>query len=92
MRMIVEMKLKKITKRLQENQNLLVEFNKPVIDEIVESCTRAETGARNIDAIIDRRLAPEISSQLLEFMAEGKSPTKLCVSKGKEGKFKYKFS
>jgi type VI secretion system protein VasG len=92
MRMIVEMKLKKISKRLLENQGLLVEFNKPVLDEIVESCTRAETGARNIDAIIDRRLAPEISSQLLEFMAEGKSPSKLCVSKGKEGKFKYKFS
>jgi type VI secretion system protein VasG len=92
MRMIVEMKLKKISRRLQENQNLTVEFNKPVLDEIVESCTRAETGARNIDAIIDRRLAPEISSQLLEFMAEGKSPVKLCVSKGKEGKFKYKFS
>jgi type VI secretion system protein VasG len=92
MKMIVEMKLRKISKRLLENQNIEVEFNKAVIDEIVESCTRAETGARNIDAIIDKRLAPEISSQLLAFMAEGKSPSKLCVAKGKEGKFKYKFS
>ena len=62
-----------------------------VIDEIVAACTRAETGARNIDAIIDRTLAPEISSKLLAFMTENKSPTKLTISKAKDGGFKYKF-
>ena len=92
MKPIVELKLGKIQKRLQQNQNLDVEFNKAVIDDIVESCTRAETGARNIDAIVDRKLAPEISSQLLGFMAEGKNPTKLVVSKAKDGSFKYKFN
>ena len=75
-----------------QNQDLEVEFNKAVIDDIVESCTRAETGARNIDAIVDRKLAPEISAQLLGFMAEGKNPTKLGVSKSKDGAFKYKFN
>jgi type VI secretion system protein VasG len=88
---IVEMKLGKIQKRLLQNQNLIVEFNKAVIDDIVESCTRAETGARNIDAIVDKKLAPEISSQLLGFMAEGKSPSKVTVTKAKDGSFKYKF-
>ena len=92
MKPIVELKLGKIQKRLLQNQNLEVEFNKAVIDDIVESCTRAETGARNIDAIVDRKLAPEISSQLLGFMAEGKNPTKLVVSKAKDGSFKYKFN
>jgi type VI secretion system protein VasG len=89
---IVEMKLGKIKKRLLQNQNLSVEFNKAVITDIVESCTRAETGARNIDAIVDKKLAPEISSQLLGFMAEGKSPAKVVVTKAKDGSFKYKFS
>ncbi len=88
---IVEMKLGKIKKKLLENQNLMVEFNKAVIDDIVESCTRAETGARNIDAIVDKKLAPEISSQLLGFMAEGKSPSKVTVTRSKDGSFKYKF-
>jgi type VI secretion system protein VasG len=91
MKPIVEMKLGKIQKRLLQNQNLVVEFNKAVIDDIVDSCTRAETGARNIDAIVDRKLAPEISSQLLGFMAEGKSPSKVTVTKAKDGSFKYKF-
>jgi type VI secretion system protein VasG len=88
---IVEMKLGKIQKKLLQNQNLAVEFNKAVIDDIVDSCTRAETGARNIDAIVDKKLAPEISSQLLGFMAEGKSPSKVTVTKAKDGSFKYKF-
>ena len=92
MKPIVELKLGKIQKRLLNNQNLTVEFNKAVIDNIVESCTRAETGARNIDAIVDRKLAPEISAQLLGFMAEGKSPEKLTVTKAKDGSFKYKFN
>ena len=88
---IVEMKLGKIKKKLLQNQNLSVEFNKAVIDDIVDSCTRAETGARNIDAIVDKKLAPEISSQLLSFMADGKNPEKLTVTKAKDGSFKYKF-
>ncbi|HLG32073.1 MAG TPA: type VI secretion system ATPase TssH [Ignavibacteriaceae bacterium] len=92
MRPIVEMKLNKIKKRLMQNRKLEIEFNKTVIDDIVASCTRAETGARNIDAIVDRKLAPEISAQLLSFMAEGKDPQKLSVSKLKDGSFKYKFS
>jgi type VI secretion system protein VasG len=92
MKPIVELKLGKIKKRLLANQKLEIEFNKSVIDDIVASCTRAETGARNIDAIVDRKLAPEISAQLLGFMAEGKSPEKLVVNKAKDGSFKYKFS
>jgi len=92
MRPIVEMKLNKIKKRLLQNRKMEVTFDKKVIDDIAESCTRAETGARNIDAIIDRKLAPEISSQMLTFMAEGNEPDKLMVSKAKDGSFKYKFS
>lgn len=92
MKPIVEIKLGKIQRRLLQNQNLVVEFNKAIVDDIVDNCTRAETGARNIDAIIDRKLAPEISSQLLGFMAEGKSPSKVSVTKAKDGSFKYKFT
>lgn len=92
MKPIVKIKLGKIQKRLLQNQKLVVEFNDAVINDIVDSCTRAETGARNIDAIVDRKLAPEISSQLLGFMAEGNSPAKVVVTKSKDGTFKYKFT
>ena len=92
LRKIVELKLSKIKNKLKDSQRLDVEFSKPVIKVIVESCTSAETGARNIDAIIDRRITPEISTQLLTFMAEGKSAPTLKVSTDKSGNFKYKFA
>jgi type VI secretion system protein VasG len=69
-----------------------MEFTKPVVDEIVASCTSGETGARNIDAIIDRRLIPEISTQVLGFMADGKMVTNLKVGKKKDGTFTYNFT
>ncbi|MCK5453595.1 MAG: type VI secretion system ATPase TssH, partial [Calditrichia bacterium] len=92
MSQIVGLKLGKLTERMKDNQNLTLEFAKPVIDVIVASCTRAETGARNIDAIIDRNIAPEIAEKLLGFMVEGKAPAGLKVSKGKDGGFQYKFN
>ena len=92
MSMIVEMKLNKLAKRLETNQKLEVSFAAQVIEDITQACTRAETGARNIDAIIDRTIGPEISAQLLAFMAEGNSPTTLEVGKGENGTFEYTFN
>jgi len=92
LKQIVELKLSRISRKLKENQKLEVEFAKAVIKDIVESCTSAETGARNIDAIIDRKITPDIATYLLGFMAEGKTPTHLKVGKDKEGNFKYTFN
>jgi type VI secretion system protein VasG len=92
MQQIVGLKLGRLGKQLKLHQNIDVEFAKPVIEQIVQACTQAETGARNIDAIIDRTLSPQISAQLLSFMAEGKVVSQLKVTKDNEGNFKYKFS
>ncbi len=92
MKLIVELKLGRLAQRLQDHQNLKVEFTKTVVKEIVSRCTRAETGARNIDAIIDRNIAPEVSTQLLGFMAEGKEPSLLKIGKDKKGNFTYNFT
>ncbi|MGB2908016.1 MAG: type VI secretion system ATPase TssH [Candidatus Aminicenantaceae bacterium] len=92
MKLIVELKLGRLARRLQENQNLKVEFTKTIVKEIVSRCTRAETGARNIDAIIDRNITPEISTQLLGFMTEGKEPSLLKIGKDKKGNFTYNFT
>lgn len=92
MAQIVRLKLGKLTGRLKKNRNIDVAFDEKVIDEIVSACTRAETGARNIDAIIDRSIAPDISQHLLGFLAEGKSPSHLQVGLGEDGTYRYDFT
>ena len=92
MSMIVGLKLGKLSKRLATNQKLEVTFGDDVVEYITNACTRAETGARNIDAIIDRTLGPDISVQLLTFMADGESPETLNVSLDEEGQFNYQFN
>lgn len=91
MKLIVNLKLSKLAKRLLDNQQVVIQFSEAVVDQIVASCTQAETGARNIDAIIDRNIAPEISSQLLQFLAAGEAPSRLEIDKN-ENEFIYTFS
>lgn len=88
---IVKIKLAKVQRLLKKNRGMELQFHENVISDIVAACTRAETGARNIDAIVDRRLKPEISQKLLGFMADGKSPEKVTVGRGKNGGFTFDF-
>jgi len=92
MKKIVNLKLDKLVKRLKANQDLDLTFEPDVVDHITQACTRAETGARNIDAIIDKTLAPQISRQMLAYLADEKPPSKLAVSINDDGSYAYKFS
>jgi type VI secretion system protein VasG len=58
---------------------------------VSERCTQIDTGARNIDFIIDRTLLPDVSKAMITKMAEEKVPAKLKLGMDKEGKFVYKF-
>jgi type VI secretion system protein VasG len=83
---IVVLKLMKLGKRLMERHKLAFAVAPDVVQQIVRLCTVAQSGARNIDNILDQRLMPEISRQLLAGMAEGKAYTHLFVSgDGNEG-------
>lgn len=92
MKTIVRLKLNRLSSRLKENQQLTVEYSDKVINEIVKRCTVAESGARNIDAIVDRNLAPQISSRLLQFMVDEQKPQLLKVDLDKKGTFKFDFN
>jgi type VI secretion system protein VasG len=91
MAQIVQLKLGRLTSRLKKNRGLNVMFDEKVVNEIVSACTHAETGARNIDAIIDRTIAPNISQRLLGYMAEGESPSDLHVGLDESGDYSYEF-
>ena len=52
-------------------------------------CTEVDSGARNVDAILNGSLLPEIADAVLACMAEGGAIGKIKVGASKAGKFKY---
>ena len=90
---IVRLKLNKIGKRLRENQKLELGYSDEVVASIAARCTEVETGARNIDHIINRTVLPELSTELLTQMgAEDTDFTRVDIGMGEGGTFSYALS
>ncbi len=86
---IVVLKLGKIRRRLMENHKIELGYDDALIDEVARRCTEVESGARNVDNILTNTLLPEVSRQLLGWMAEGKKVSAVRVGVGEDGKFVY---
>jgi type VI secretion system protein VasG len=89
---IVMLKLMKLGKRLMEKHRMAFAVAPEVVRDIVMMCTTSQSGARNIDTIIDQKLMPLISGHLLRNMAEEKVYTHLFLSSDGRGSFACSFS
>ena len=88
---ITRLKLNKIGKRLRATHGMAFEYGDEVVDRIAERCTQVDSGARNIDFIIDRTLLPEASRALLAQMADEHVPARLELGITERGDFTYTF-
>ena len=86
---IVELKLNKIKRRIQENHRIELDCDQALIDEVARRCTEVESGARNVDNVLTNTLLPDISRQLLGRMAAGEKVTRIRVDVGENGQFVY---
>jgi len=62
---IVRLKLERVAQRLERQQNLKLKLDAGLEDYILERCTISEAGARNVEAIINRHMLPEMARGLL---------------------------
>jgi type VI secretion system protein VasG len=90
MKLIINLKLGKIQRRIQENHKIALSYDGALVDEVAKRCTEVESGARNVDNILTNTLLPEISRQLLGRMAEGESMERIHVGVGSDGAFVYR--
>ncbi|HEK0777491.1 type VI secretion system ATPase TssH [Proteus mirabilis] len=65
LRTIVEMKLKNVIKRLYTHYRLTGIVEEALYDTIVDACLLPDTGARNIDSLLNQQILPILSQQLL---------------------------
>ena len=66
-------------------------YTDAVVDQISERCTEVETGARNIDHILNGTLLPMISTAILERLSEGELPDHLDLDISEGGEFVLNF-
>ncbi|MCW7537710.1 type VI secretion system ATPase TssH [Aquabacterium sp. A7-Y] len=87
---IIRLKLDRVAQRVQANHKAKFEYDDALVEAVLARCTEVDTGARNVDHILNGTLLPEIAETVLTRMAEGAALAKIKVGAGKDGGFKYK--
>ena len=80
LRKIVEMKLAQVAKRLNKHYGLQCTFGESLYDTLVAACLLPDTGARNIDSLLNQQILPVLSQQLLSHIAAKQKPSTLQLS------------
>ncbi|CAI2308376.1 AAA+ ATPase ClpV1 [Vibrio parahaemolyticus] len=88
---IIHHKLNKVSQRLHSHHKLSLNYEESLVEFVLGNCRLAETGARNIDAVINRQLLPQLSTLLLVHDKDD-SHTQITVSVDEQGTLTYAFS
>ncbi|MHB8111753.1 MAG: type VI secretion system ATPase TssH, partial [Syntrophorhabdaceae bacterium] len=91
MRSIVELKLGKVVNTLMANNKMHMTYTPAVADQIAARCTEVETGARNIEYILNGNILPRLAQTILSHMSEGGMPAAVNLDVNEEGTFTFQF-
>ena len=89
---IIGLKLGRIARRVQATHRAVFEWDEALVEAVLARCTEVDTGARNVDHILNGALLPEIAEQVLGRMAQGEGIARVRVSAGKNGEFRFRMS
>ncbi len=84
MRTIVGMKLDQVSQRLARHYGMTTAIDESLYDALTAACLLPDTGARNIDSLLNQQILPVLSQQLLSRMAAGQKPQRLMLSWSEE--------
>ena len=91
MKAITVLKLAKLQKRLKKNNGMTLEYDEKVVDQIVSRCTEVQSGARNIEHIINTKVLPTLSKEILTTMGGDEMPASVHIGVDKSGSFTISF-
>ena len=92
MKKIIGLKLGKVAKRIQQNYKASFDYSPELVQLIADRCTEVDTGARNVDHILNKTLLPELSAEFLSRLAENKPISKVNLNVSEDGNFVYEIS
>ena len=88
---IAGLKLDKIQKRFKENHRADFIYGDDLVFAIAQRCSEVDSGARNLDHILTHSLLPQLSSAVLERMADEIEYSQVKVSLGSDESFVFNF-
>ncbi|WP_034294691.1 type VI secretion system ATPase TssH [Herbaspirillum sp. RV1423] len=77
---IVQMKLDKVAERISRKFSLPLHCDEGLIAELARACQLPDSGARNIDSLLDQQILPVLSRQLLLRMRQQGKPSAIRLS------------
>ncbi|TKI02644.1 type VI secretion system ATPase TssH [Martelella alba] len=80
MRTIVGMKLAQVGDRLQRHYGISTHIGENFIDTLATACLLPDTGARNVDSLLNQQILPVLSQQLLSHLAAKQKPSSLRLT------------
>ncbi|AXF11250.1 type VI secretion system ATPase TssH [Paraburkholderia graminis] len=86
---IIELKLERIRRRIESNHKAVFEWDESLVDAVLARCTEVDSGARNVDHILNGTLLPEVAQQVLERIADGAAIERISVRATEAGEFDY---
>ncbi|NSL57087.1 type VI secretion system ATPase TssH [Uliginosibacterium aquaticum] len=89
---IIRLKLDRIAARVEANHSAAMSYTDDLVEAVLARCTEVDSGARNVDNILNGTMLPEIAGSVLSRMAEGREIKKIKLSSNDKGEFKYAIS
>jgi type VI secretion system protein VasG len=86
---IIALKLDRIGQRIRDQHHAEFSYDEALVEAVLARCTEVDSGARNVDHILNGSLLPEIAEAVLEKMAQGAAIARIKVGASKQGQFKY---
>ena len=84
---IVKVKIDKVGEQLRGNHQIVLAASPIVIEKITGLCVTRQSGARNIDTILDDYILPLISKNILAHVIEGNNPSHLYLNYSEDSGF-----
>ena len=87
---IIDLKLGRIRDRVAANHKAVFDWSGELVEAVLARCTEVDSGARNVDHILNGTLLPEIAGNVLASMADGGRITRIDVTADDKGSFEYR--
>ncbi|WP_442768275.1 type VI secretion system ATPase TssH [Acinetobacter bohemicus] len=76
---IIKHKLAKITLRLEKQYACKVTYSEELVELLLSRCTEVDSGARNVDHILNSSVLPTLATKILVCLAEQKLPKQIFI-------------